>query len=182
MPWVIRDVVNDINKAVARRWQELDPLLPQPSDLPEGCMAPLLSQGENGRPSGLGVCRHQHVPADTLAQTWGAAAKFVLTMRLREADARPAVDDLLTQWREHLAGQPEAGKDDTAAIVNWPARDVTGVLALLRHGLQPMTVLAPDGLPAAVVHVGGPAGLRPTLTPRNSQTSEPTKVPQMPIS
>jgi GNAT superfamily N-acetyltransferase len=142
MPWVIRDVVNDVNKAVARRWQGLDPLLPEPSDLPEGCMAPLLSIGENGRPSGLGVCRHQHVPADTLAQTWGAATKFVLTMRLREADVRPAADDLLTQWRGHLETQPEARQDDTAAIVNWPARDVTGVLALLGHGLQPVSVIA----------------------------------------
>ena len=73
MPWVIRDVVKDINKAVARRWQELDPLLPEPSDLPEGCMAPLLSIGD---------------------------------------------------------------------IINWPARDVTGVPALLRHGLRPVTVIA----------------------------------------
>jgi GNAT superfamily N-acetyltransferase len=142
MPWVIRDVVNDINKAVARRWQGLDQLLPEPSDLPEGCMAPLLSIGENGRPSGLGVCRHQHVPADTLAQTWGAATKFVLSVRLREADTTPAADELLTQWRDHLGDQPEAELDDTAAVVNWPARDVTGVLALLRHGLQPMTVIA----------------------------------------
>lgn len=142
MPWVIRDVIKDLNKAVARRWQGLDPLLPQPSDLPEGCMAPLLSIGENGRPSGLGVCRHQHVPADSLAQTWGAAVKFVLTVRLREADTGPALDDLLTQWREHLTDQKDASQDDTAAIVNWPARDVTGVLALLRHGLQPMSVVA----------------------------------------
>jgi GNAT superfamily N-acetyltransferase len=142
MPWVIRDVVKDINKAAARRWQGLDPLLPEPSDLPEGCTAPLLSTGGNGRPSGVGVCRHQHVPADTLAQTWGAATKFVLTMRLREADTQPAVDDLLTQWRRHLDTQPEAKADDTAAVVNWPARDVTGVLALLRHGLQPVTVIA----------------------------------------
>jgi GNAT superfamily N-acetyltransferase len=151
MPWVIRDVVNDINKAVARRWQGLDALLPEPSDLPEGCTAPLLSLGDNGRPAGLGVCHHQHVPADTLAQTWGAATKFVLTLRLREADTKKAVDDLLTQWREHLETQPEAEKDDTAAIVNWPARDVTGVLALLRHGLQPMSVIAvrPAGRPTA---------------------------------
>ena len=88
MPWVIRDVVDDINKAVARRWHRLDPLLPEPSDLPEGCMAPLLALGDNGRPSGLGVCRHQHVPADTLAQTWGTATKFVLSMRLRGPDVR----------------------------------------------------------------------------------------------
>ncbi|HEY6313713.1 MAG TPA: hypothetical protein VIY52_23320 [Streptosporangiaceae bacterium] len=28
MPWVIRDVVKDISKAAARRWREVDPLLP----------------------------------------------------------------------------------------------------------------------------------------------------------
>jgi GNAT superfamily N-acetyltransferase len=170
MPWVIRDVVRDINKAVARRWQGLDPLLPEPGDLPEGCMAPLLSLGENGRPSGLGVCRHQYVPADTLARTWGAATKLVLSVRLRDADTQPALDDLLTQWREHVAAQPETKQDDTAAIVNWPARDVTGVLALLRHGLQPMSVIAvrpaghlssatttpPQGL---VIRQAGPADL-----------------------
>jgi GNAT superfamily N-acetyltransferase len=90
------------------------------------------------------------VPADTLAQTWGAATKFVLTTRLREGDTRPALDDLLTQWRGHLQTQPEARQDDTAAIVNWPARDVTGVLALRRHGLQPMSVIAarPAGRPS----------------------------------
>ena len=142
MPWLVRDAVHDINKAVARRWQGLDPLLPEPSDLPEGCMAPLLSIGENGRPSGLGVCRHQRVPADTLAQTWGAATKFVLTVRVRETDTEPAADDLLTQWCKHLETQPEAKANDTAAIVNWPARDITGVPALLRHGLRPMTVIA----------------------------------------
>jgi GNAT superfamily N-acetyltransferase len=142
MPWVIRDVVDDVNKAVTKRWRHLDPLLPEPSDLPEGCMPPLLALGDNSRPSGLGVCRHEHVPADTLAQTWGAATKFALSMRLRGPDVQAAADDLLTQWRDHLTAQPEARKDDTAAIVNWPSRDVTGVPALLRHGLQPLTVIA----------------------------------------
>jgi len=149
MPWVIRDVVDDINKAVTKRWRHLDPLLPEPCDLPEGCTPPLLARGDNSRPSGLGVCRHQYVAADTLAQTWGAATKFVLSMRLRGPDIQAAADDLLTQWRDHLATQPEARSDDTAAIVNWPSRDVTGVSALLRHGLQPITVIAvrPAGRP-----------------------------------
>jgi GNAT superfamily N-acetyltransferase len=116
MPWVVRDVVNDVNKAVARRWQSLDPLLPEPNDLPEGCMAPFLANGGNGRPAGLAVCRHQHVPADTLAQTWGAATRFVLTMRLLEPDTGAATDDLLTQWRDHLQNQQEATADDTAYL------------------------------------------------------------------
>ena len=149
MPWVVQEVVNDINKAVARRWQGLDLLLPEPGDVPEGCMAPLLASGDNGRLTGLGVCRHQQVPADTMAQTWGMATRLVLTMRLREPDTRAATDNLLAQWRDHLTRQREAMASDTAAIVNWPARDVTGVLALLRHGLQPMTVIAarPAGYP-----------------------------------
>ena len=89
MPWVIRDVVDDINKAVTKRWRHLDLLLPEPSDLPEGCMPPLLVTGDNSRPSGLGVCRHQYVAADTLAQTWGAATKFVLSMGSADRTSRP---------------------------------------------------------------------------------------------
>jgi len=169
MPWVIRDVVKEINKAVTRRWRCLDALLPESSDLPEGCMAPLLAQGDNGRPAGLGVCRHQHLAADTLAQTWGAATKFVLSMRLRGPDIQAAADDLLTQWRDHLTGLPEASNDDTAAIVNWPARDVTGVLALLRHGLQPMSVIAarPSPVsPASHSNPASPASMPPGLAIR----------------
>ena len=81
-----RDIANGINKAVTRRWQALDPLLPAPGDLPEGCMAPLLASGDNGRLAGLAICRHQHIPADTMAQTWGTATRFVLTLRLRESN------------------------------------------------------------------------------------------------
>jgi GNAT superfamily N-acetyltransferase len=142
MPWVVRDAVDDLNRAVGRRWQGLDRLLPGRADLPEGCAAPLVANGANGRPAGLGVCRHQDVPADTLNQTWGAAVRFSLILRLREPDTSAALDDLLGQWRDHLAGLPEASTADTAAIVNWPARDVSGVNALLRHGMQALTVIA----------------------------------------
>jgi GNAT superfamily N-acetyltransferase len=142
VPWVVRDAVHDLNKAVGRRWRGLDPLLPQPGDLPAGCAAPLVVTGSNGRPAGLGVCLHQHVPADTLSQTWGAATRFVLVPRLRDTDTLAAADDLLTQWRDHLAGLPEAHADDTAAMITWPSRDVTGIRALVRHGLAPVTVLA----------------------------------------
>ena len=141
MPWIARDVVIDINHAVGRRWQSLDPLLPTPGDLPQGCMAPLIANDRSGRPVGLGVCHHEHVPDGTVAQTWGAATRFTLTPRLREPGTR-AADQLLAQWSDHLAGLPEAAEEDTSAIVNWPSRDVGGVLSLLHHGLQPIAVIA----------------------------------------
>jgi GNAT superfamily N-acetyltransferase len=161
MPWLVPDVVNEVNKAVAERWHDLDPLLPEPLDLPEGCMVPLVAAGEHGRPAGLGVCTHQDVPADTLEQSWGAAAKFTLTLRLPEADTRAAADELLARWREHLAELPEAAADDTAAVVNWPSRDVSGVLALQRHGLQPIAVIAarPAGRTSPADGTGAEQGL-----------------------
>jgi GNAT superfamily N-acetyltransferase len=142
VPWVIRDVVNDINKAAGKRWHALDPLLPEPGDLPEACMAPLVATGANGRPAGLAVCVHRHVPANSLQQAWGPVNHYVLTARLRGPDLLPAMDELLTGWREHLAGIPEAADGDTAAMITWPSRDVTAVRALVRHGMAPMTVIA----------------------------------------
>lgn len=142
MPRVVTDAVDDINRAAGHRWHGLDRLLPERADLPEGCTAPLVASGPNGRPAGLGVCRHEHVQAGTLGQTWGTAARFSLVPRLREPDTSAALDDLLGQWRDHLAGLPEAAVQDSAAVVSWPARDVSGVNALLRHGMQALTVIA----------------------------------------
>jgi GNAT superfamily N-acetyltransferase len=142
MPWVVRDAVDEINRAVGRRWQGLDRLLPVPGRPAEGCAAPLVAAGGNGRPAGLAACRHEHVPPGTLHQTWGTADRFSLTARLREADTSAALDDLLGQWRDHLAGLPGTGADDSAALITWPARDVSGVNTLLGHGMQPLTVIA----------------------------------------
>src|SRR6266702_5497139 len=142
MPWLVRDAVEDINRAVGRRWQGLDRFLPLRAELPEGCAAPFVTTGANGRPAGLAVCRHEHVPAGTLNETWGAAGRFSLIVRVRDPDTAAAVDDLLGQWRDHLAGLPGTGDDDTAAMISWPARDVSGVNTLLRHGLQALTVIA----------------------------------------
>jgi GNAT superfamily N-acetyltransferase len=142
MPWVVRDAVDEINRAVGRRWQGLDRLLPPRAELPEGCAAPFVAAGANGRPAGLAACRHERVKAGTLNQTWGTADRFSLIARLREADTSAALDDLVGQWRDHLAALPGTGAGDTAAMITWPARDVSGVTTLLRHGLQPITVIA----------------------------------------
>jgi GNAT superfamily N-acetyltransferase len=139
---VVRDTVDEINRAVGRRWQGLDRLLPPRAELPEGCAAPFVATGANGRPGGLAACRHEHVKAGTLNQTWGTADRFSLIARLREADTSAALDDLVGQWRDHLAGLPGTRAGDTAAMITWPARDVSGVTTLLRHGLQPITVIA----------------------------------------
>ena len=89
---------------------------------------------------------------------------------MREADTSAALDDLLGQWRDHLTGLPGTGADDTAAMITWPARDVSGVTTLLRHGLQPITVIAarparpgaaprPAGDASLVIREAGPADL-----------------------
>jgi GNAT superfamily N-acetyltransferase len=142
MPWVVRDAVRDINRTVARRWQVIDPLLPDPAALPTGCGAPLVVTGDNGRLAGLGVCVHHHLPADSLNQTWGAADRFTLVPRLAGHDVAVPADVLISQWRDHLAGVAAARGADTSATVVWPSLDITGIQALLRHGLQPLTVIA----------------------------------------
>jgi GNAT superfamily N-acetyltransferase len=70
------------------------------------------------------------------------ATRFMLTVRLREADARPTMDVLLERWGEHLASLPEADAADTAAMITWPSREDSGVRALLEHGMQPIEVIA----------------------------------------
>jgi GNAT superfamily N-acetyltransferase len=147
MAWVVRDAVRDINRGVARRWQAIDPLLPDPSAVPAGCGEPIVAGG--GRHiSGLGICVHQHVPEDSLSQTWGPAARFTLVPRLAGQDVAAGCEELLARWRDHLAGVGAARGADTGATVVWPSRDITGIRPLLRHGLQPVTVIAARTRPA----------------------------------
>jgi predicted N-acetyltransferase YhbS len=127
---------------VGRRWHDLDPMLPAPRDLPDGCMAPLVVAGANGRPAGVGVCRHRQIPDDALDQVWGTVTRLDLTPVLPDPDTSAALDALLEQWRDHLAALPEASGEDSAAMISWPSRDVSGIKALLKHGMQPIAVLA----------------------------------------
>jgi len=94
MPWVVREAVRDINRAVGRRWQAIDPLLPDPATLPAGCGEPLVVPGDNGRAAGLGVCVHQHIGPDSLNQTWGAAERFTLVPRLPGQDVAPLATEV----------------------------------------------------------------------------------------
>ncbi len=158
MPWIVREAVRDVNRAVGRRWQAIDPLLPDPAALPAGCGDPLVVSGDNGRILGIGVCVHQHIPPLSLNQTWGAADRFTLVPRLAGQDVTAATDLLLARWRDHLGGVGAARGPDTSASVVWPSMDVTGVQALLRHGMQPLTVIAARTRPVPVTPPSQPRG------------------------
>jgi GNAT superfamily N-acetyltransferase len=142
MPGSMSGAVRFVDRAAGERWRSADPLLPAPDDLAEGCAPPFTVTGQDGLPAGYAVCRHRYLPDTSLEQTWGARTRYVLTPRLAGQDTYAALDSLLTQWRDHLAGIPAVAGDDTAALLIWPARDTTGVRALLKHGLQPMSVIA----------------------------------------
>jgi GNAT superfamily N-acetyltransferase len=129
---------DDINRAVGERWRRLDPLLPEPGPVVLGCGETFRTPGGDG----YAVCRHLTTPATSVDQTWVAATEYALVPRLAGPDVSAGLDLLLAQWREHICGLADANGEDTAARVRWPSRDTTGVRALLRHGLVPMTVIA----------------------------------------
>lgn len=175
MAGAIEDIVRTVSGGVSSRWREIDPLLPELPGWTEDGADYLVATGRDGRPAGFAVCRRAQAQATTLDQTWGAATRFMLRPRVAgpPADAVPtALDQLLTQWQARIAGQPDARGQDTAAQLTWPTRDIDGILPLLRHGLQPLSVTAarrrpgpepghplpkaPDGL---VIRDAGPADL-----------------------
>jgi GNAT superfamily N-acetyltransferase len=142
MSAVAENAADSIGAPVARRWQEADPLLPEPVLPPPGCDAPLIVAGPDGQPAAVGSCLHWVRTAGSLDVAWGTARRFQLTATVPGPGVRDALDQLLSQWRDHLAGIPGADDDDSAAIVNWPSRDIEGVEALVRHGLSPMATVA----------------------------------------
>ena len=165
-----------VTREVARRWAELDPLLPEPPQV-AGCGARLaVPEAAGGSLAGAGTCEHWTAPPGSLDATWGAACRFELRPQIAAADVRAALDQLLAQWAGHLFGLPAAAEDDTAAVVTWPSRDIEGVRALLGHGLVPRSVIAarlpgrgPRPRPARPAvrraHQAGRAGRRPRRGP-----------------
>jgi len=77
--------------------------------------------------------------------------------RLPGQDIAVPAGQLLAQWRDHLAATGAARGPDTSASVVWPSMDITGVPALLRHGLQPLTVIAARTRPNGPVQPPRPA-------------------------
>jgi GNAT superfamily N-acetyltransferase len=157
MPAVITE---DVLSSVAWRWGQIDRLLPVPKLPAEaGCSAELIVAEADGRPTAVGWCRHRFFEPDAAELAWGAAAaQFWLTPYVAGDAAEPGIGSalyaLLSGWGAHLAADQATEGEDSQATIRWPSRDTGGVRALLRHGLQPLTVIAarPAGrpLPATV--------------------------------
>jgi predicted N-acetyltransferase YhbS len=164
-------IAEDVLRSAAGRWRRVDPLLPDPKPPADGvCGAELTVPAANGRAAAVGWCRHRQVAPESADLAWGAAAQFWLTASVAGDPEEPgtgaALDELLVRWRAHLAAEPAAGGQDSQAAVRWPSRDVSGVRALLHHGLQPLAVIAarparrsvPDAAPGRIGAQIRPAG------------------------
>ena len=136
------DTVEEARQAVARRWQAIDSLLPEPSEPTKTCGADLTVTSAEGRIVATGFCRHVRLRPGSLELAWGAASQFALTAWVAGPDVGNDLSQLLERWRWHLIRQQNAADEDSSAMVRWPSRDVTGVRELLEHGMRPLTVIA----------------------------------------
>ena len=140
--------MSGLDAGVARRWREIDPLLPSPDPGSPHCGAPLVVAGDGGIIA-TGRCEHWAGAPGSLDLSWGAARRFQLSAAVADPGVADGLGRLLSLWRDHLAGLPGTGDADTAAVVNWPSRDVDGIATLLRYGLDPLEVLAARTAPVA---------------------------------
>jgi GNAT superfamily N-acetyltransferase len=170
MSSAVPDAASSVSARVIQRWRRIDPLLPLPMPASPHCGAPLIVGG-HGETAAAGRCEHWAGEPGSLDLSWGAARRFQLSASVAGPDVSADLDRLLSLWRDHLAGLPGTDDEDTAAVVIWPSRDVDGIATLLRHGLDPLEVLAArlaprrgpgqvlsDGPKAMVLHADG--GLR----------------------
>lgn len=118
------------------------------------------AKGSDGEVCATGTCEHHHYESESPSLIWGNARQFALGLVLGGPEVAAPLDDLLGQWRDHLAGVPGADDEDSAAIVRWASRDIEGIGALQRHGLAPQSVIA-----ARVTSSVGLEAASPTLTP-----------------
>jgi GNAT superfamily N-acetyltransferase len=144
--------MTELGQRAAARLTALDPRLPSrveqanpaadaaTTDPAPGCDAVFTATTPPGELPAMAWCEHRFHEPESPSLTWSSARQFGLRLVLPGPEVTAPLDDLLRQWRDHLAGVAEAGEDDSAASIRWPSRDIEGVLALQRHGLIPQTV------------------------------------------
>jgi len=134
-------VAAEVSARADRRLAAIDPLLPEITDLPAGCGATFVAWDAE-QPAAIAACDHWEGAPGSIGLAWGAARRFRLIPRVAGPNVAAALDELINQWRDHLADVSAADGDDTAAGVNWPSRDAEGIRVLLRHGMAPRGVAA----------------------------------------
>ncbi len=168
MPASITESFAELGRRAAQRLTAIDPLLPESVDLPAdsppisddpsaGCGTVFAACGDDGVVTAIGQCAHWAGEPGSMSLTWSCARQFLLSPVLAGPDPAAALDDLISQWRDHLAKVPEAEEDDTAAVIRWASRDVEGVRVLQRHGLMPQTVIGAS-VASRANRLEGPAG------------------------
>ena len=100
-------------------------------------------------------------PAPLPPGCWGAARRFQLTPQIAEPDVAGALDDVLPQWRDHLAAVPGTDDEDTAALVMWPSRDIDGIRSI--GHLRSCDVAWSPWVPSAAQNAFIPAPMALTL-------------------
>ncbi|GLZ40003.1 GNAT family N-acetyltransferase [Actinokineospora sp. NBRC 105648] len=126
----------EIAEEHAARLLALDPLLPAPPPLAPGAGTPL------SVPGGAAVAWYQELAVGTAARTWEPSRKHNLEVRLAGAHQASSLGALLDQWFDLVYSSVEPGDTDCAAVVELPSRDTEAVLALVRRGFSPVSVIA----------------------------------------
>ena len=78
-----------IGSLVMQRWREIDPLLPVPGPLPQGCGAEFTIAGGTGEPAAAATCGHFEATPGSLDTAWGTARKFQLAPQITGPVSRP---------------------------------------------------------------------------------------------
>ena len=120
------DTASAVVAQVARRWRQIDPLLPAAGPAAPDCGTTLVV-AEHDAAVAVGRCEHWTAEPGSVELSWGAARRFRLSAAVADPDVTGRLGRLLALWRGHLAALPGTGDADTAAVVNWPSRDVDGI-------------------------------------------------------
>jgi hypothetical protein len=125
-----------------QRRQQIDPLLPERLDVKAGCDELFTATNARRDPIATGSCEHWAGEPGSLDLLWGARRTYRLIPEIAEPDTAGALSQLIDQWRDHVAALPDASELDTAAIIDWPSRDIEGIKPLLARGLAATHVIA----------------------------------------
>lgn len=146
----------DIVGAHERRLHDLDPLLPRRHPLPEP--GPGVTRIVVDGAVGNAAC--VRAERGTSAADWAWWREYRISPRVGGPDPVAAMDALLSRWSESVLADAEPEDPESAAMVNWPSRDLAMTRLFLDRGLTPMRVLAarPAGRPGPAPDGATPAG------------------------